>query len=656
VGVLGTLSCPAGALDPNPADPGCVDALPGHADGEAFVFAGPRSSIRASEARARAVFPGSIGSLSRGTMPAFQGTRRTPTRASAEARSVARYIATYTGSGTPPAAVTNDLIVHFDGALQTLRTTGESICRTTCTAIPPDRTDVVASVAARIDLYQASGVTTLFEATADLGVFPASQSIPLFNASLPWSTFFDLRPSTQGGATVADVFYTQLFPALYTVVLNEIFAIEIIVSTETFVNDPPVRFDGLFAEADFLHTAAVEVLTSMPDVTIAALGTDGSPLPPEDPDGDGLTLASDNCLAIANPDQTDTDGDGVGDACDNCPATPHPGQADSDGDGPGDVCDDCPFAPNVDQVDSDGDGVGDACESLSDFQCYKTRSSRGDTCSDVAPVNAGRPCELEEQCGGVEDASAFCVPRKFPRDLAVRLNDELEEGLFAIRRPLALCNAADAGSEGIDVPGIHLRAYQIERAAKVCAPGAPTNPGAACRSEKDCGGAKGTKLCERTIPHRPRTIEVADRFGTIRVDTLEPDRLLLPTSQRLAGPVASPDPAAHRVDRFKCYPIEPSEGAPPFTPIPEVAVTDLFQQPKLYDVVKPTRLCNAVEVDGGGVKNADHHLLCYQVKRTTTAPRQAKHVSVAGIFLRSELAAERIDTVKEGELCVPSTT
>ncbi len=41
--------------------------------------------------------------------------------------------------------------------------------------------------------------------------------------------------------------------------------------------------------------------------------------PPVDTDGDGVPDAQDNCLAVANADQTDTDGDGLGDACDSTP-------------------------------------------------------------------------------------------------------------------------------------------------------------------------------------------------------------------------------------------------------------------------------------------------------------------------------------------------
>jgi cysteine-rich repeat protein len=657
----GAVSCLAGALDPNPADPGCVDPLPGHAEGDTFVFTGPRASSRGAEAHARARLPGSLGSLSRGVMPAFQGIRRPPTQASAEASRIARYVATYTGTGTPPATVTNDLFLHVDGVLRTTRTSPVIVCKTTCPpGAPPPRDAVVASVVSRINLYTNAGMTTLFDAAADLGVYPASLSIPLFTARGPWTDpaamAFDVRPAVHGGASVADVFYTKGFPALYQVPLNEIFAIETVLRTEISVNDPPVLFNLLLAEADFSHTADVEVFTSIPDVTITALDTEDSPLPPGDPDGDGLSLRVDNCPGTANPDQADGDGDGVGDACDTCPATAHPGQADSDGDGLGDVCDDCPFAANPDQLDSDGDGVGDACEALSHFHCYKTRSSRGDTCANDAPRNTGGSCVREEDCGGGGNVTSFCGSRKFPRDVRLQLRDRFEEGLFAVQKPLTLCAPADTNGEGIDAPLIDLRSYQLKRVPKICAVGAPTNVGAACRSEQDCGGTGRTKLCQSATAFRQLTgIQVDNQFGTVRVDALKPDRLLVPAGDSLTGPASPPDPAGHRVDRFKCYTIKPSRGEPPFTPIIGITVADHLQQPKRYDIMKPTRLCTPVEQDGDGVEDADTHLLCYQVKPSTTPPAQSKFVSVPGIFVGNQFGRELVDTLKDDELCVPST-
>jgi hypothetical protein len=71
-----------------------------------------------------------------------------------------------------------------------------------------------------------------------------------------------------------------------------------------------------------------------------------------DTDGDGVRDVSDNCAAVANPDQTDTDGDGQGDACD----------ADDDNDGLADGSDNCVLVPNPDQSNTDGDAHGDACD------------------------------------------------------------------------------------------------------------------------------------------------------------------------------------------------------------------------------------------------------------------------------------------------------
>ncbi|RME25126.1 MAG: hypothetical protein D6806_08445 [Deltaproteobacteria bacterium] len=127
---------------------------------------------------------------------------------------------------------------------------------------------------------------------------------------------------------------------------------------------------------------------------------DGSCVPLQDSDGDGIVDSDDNCPDLPNPDQADSDSDGLGDACDpcprgndtdsdglcdgedNCPQQPNPSQEDADGDGAGDACDACPADPandadgdgvcgpqdncpssyNPDQEDADSDGLGDACD------------------------------------------------------------------------------------------------------------------------------------------------------------------------------------------------------------------------------------------------------------------------------------------------------
>jgi hypothetical protein len=94
----------------------------------------------------------------------------------------------------------------------------------------------------------------------------------------------------------------------------------------------------------------------------------------DDLDGDGIPNASDNCPAVANPDQANSDSDSHGDVCDNCSLYGNDTQIDIDGDGIGNVCDNCLMVFNPDQLDSNRDCYpppyyksdpccGDACES-----------------------------------------------------------------------------------------------------------------------------------------------------------------------------------------------------------------------------------------------------------------------------------------------------
>jgi len=66
--------------------------------------------------------------------------------------------------------------------------------------------------------------------------------------------------------------------------------------------------------------------------------------PASDGDHDGVPDVSDNCPAVANPDQANEDGDRFGDACDPCPQISDNAPVDTDHDGIGDACDPNPAA------------------------------------------------------------------------------------------------------------------------------------------------------------------------------------------------------------------------------------------------------------------------------------------------------------------------
>ncbi|WP_206207961.1 thrombospondin type 3 repeat-containing protein [Ahniella affigens] len=114
---------------------------------------------------------------------------------------------------------------------------------------------------------------------------------------------------------------------------------------------------------------------------------EGDACDPDD-DNDSVLDASDNCPFLANLDQANHDTDALGDACDpdddndgrldgvdNCPIDENPNQLNADADALGDACDpdddndtvldgsdNCRVVPNLDQLDGDGDQLGDACD------------------------------------------------------------------------------------------------------------------------------------------------------------------------------------------------------------------------------------------------------------------------------------------------------
>ena len=161
----------------------------------------------------------------------------------------------------------------------------------------------------------------------------------------------------------------------------------------------------------------------------------------------------------------------------------------------------------------------------------------------------------------------------------VFLADRFGEGEFRVRKPVALLNPADVDGEGITDPETHLISYRI----------------------------RGPRF------DLPENVSVEDRFGQHLLKLKRANRLLVPASKNLSAPPDAPVIADIDLDHFLCYPVRKPHGPhgddddddddndddndddddDSGDPI-QISVVDQFNQPKLFDVKRPTRLCNRV--------------------------------------------------------------
>jgi len=162
----------------------------------------------------------------------------------------------------------------------------------------------------------------------------------------------------------------------------------------------------------------------------------------------------------------------------------------------------------------------------------------------------------------------------------------------------------------------------------------------------------------------PRTVHVVNQCNDLVLDVAKPVSLLVPTAKSLTAPVVAPDPVHHKLEHFLCY---QAQAETKLAKGIQVAVVDQFQT-RRYDLLKITKVCNAVDKAGtptllsgshkGDAKpitpavraTPDQHLVCYQAKRaskliaqtgcgpttpgdkgTTITPVQAKHTPLTGL-------------------------
>ncbi|MGK0373842.1 MAG: hypothetical protein ACJA2E_000310, partial [Arenicella sp.] len=158
-----------------------------------------------------------------------------------------------------------------------------------------------------------------------------------------------------------------------------------------------------------------------------------------DTDSDGVSDSNDNCIYIANLDQTNTDNDAQGDACDtdddndtvldgsdNCPLLTNQDQLNTDNDSQGDACDvdddndtivdvadNCPFVSNTAQTNSDDDDFGDACDTDDDNDNVNDDIDNCPFISNLSQINTdsdafGDDCDADDDNDTILDGADNC--------------------------------------------------------------------------------------------------------------------------------------------------------------------------------------------------------------------------------------------------------
>ena len=141
---------------------------------------------------------------------------------------------------------------------------------------------------------------------------------------------------------------------------------------------------------------------------------------------------------------------------------------------------------------------------------------------------------------------------------------------------------------------------------------------------------------------------VENQFGQLALTVTRPDSLCVPAEKDGV-------PSDLNINHFKCYKVREMRGAPAFTPPDDVDLEDQFET-KLTRVIRPKFLCNPVDKNGEGIRNAEAHLTCYRIKDSPGQPRfQRRQVDIEDQFAQQDLKAVRGDCRASSYLCVPSS-
>ncbi len=278
-----------------------------------------------------------------------------------------------------------------------------------------------------------------------------------------------------------------------------------------------------------------------------------------------------------------------------------------------------------------GCDIAETCDGVTKFCPSDAIATGGTQCRAAAGV-----CDIAETCSGV---SVHCP------------GDSFDFGTQC-RTSAGVCDVAEScNGTGPNCPpdgfvtGVQCRASagvcdvaeNCDGAGAECPPDAFDN-GSICRPASDqCDVAE---TCDGTNASCPVDSVASD--GTTCNDG-DPSTV---ADQCTAGSCEG-TPLAGNLDAFKCY-LSRDLKNPRFTKIKVATMNDQFQNEVGAEFKKPFLHCNPTDVDGGGIFNADDHLVCYKVKPSRLAVRPRMEVS-------NTFGTIQLEASKSALICLPSS-
>jgi hypothetical protein len=208
--------------------------------------------------------------------------------------------------------------------------------------------------------------------------------------------------------------------------------------------------------------------------------------------------------------------------------------------------------------------------------------------------------------GALDHFQCYEVKPAFFSSAPVTVKDRFGTLTLTLKYPHRLCNPANKNNEGIVDPTDHLAGY----------------------------AAKTPKFIKQT--NKP----FVDQFGTLTLDLVRPDVLLVPTSK---DGVAQQPP----LDHFQCYKVKRSKGAPKFVK-KTASVSNQFETTTLT-LVKPYKVCVPADKNGEDPTAPTHptSLVCYKTKG-------GKFGASTHTITNQFPSPDEVTVIHRRELCVPS--